>query len=163
MKIGAAVEMTDLLPEPAAAMADHVPAPDIDTPRRPCVLLAEDDREMRMLVATTLRRAGWDVVEASDGVDMLDLIAWILERRTDWASCVLVSDVRMPNMGGLEVLDHLRGLGWPGGTVLITAFGDEAIHTRARELGANAVLDKPFDFDVLCDAIRHAIRQVQGS
>lgn len=153
MKTGLAVEITDLLPNQAAVLAPGVLAP-AATPRRPCVLLAEDDREMRMLIATTLRRAGWDVVEASDGVDLLDLIAWILERRDDWAECVLVSDIRMPNMGGFEVLGHLRELGWPGGIVLITAFGDEATHSRARELGAHAVLDKPFDFDVLCDAIR---------
>ena len=59
-------------------------------------------------------------------------------------------------MSGLEVLEHLGEVGWPGGIVLITAFGDE--DTRARALGAHAVLDKPFDFDALCDAIRQARR-----
>jgi DNA-binding response OmpR family regulator len=65
----------------------------------------------------------------------------------------------MPELGGLEVLARLRGLGWTGGIILITAFGDEATHTRARELGATMVIDKPFDLDALCDAIR----RVQGS
>lgn len=159
MKTAVAVEIVDLLPDPGLAPTTPPPTPDARAPRRPCVLLAEDDREMRMLVATMLRRAGWDVVEASDGIDLLDLIAWVLEHRDDWAECVLVSDIRMPNMGGLEALEHLRELGWPGGIVLITAFGDEATHARAHDLGAHAVLDKPFDFDALCDAIR----QVQGS
>jgi len=131
----------------------------IATVRRPCVVLAEDDREMRMLVATTLRRGGWDVLEAGDGMDLLDCVAWLIESRDDWAESVLVSDIRMPELGGLEVLARLRGLGWTGGIILITAFGDEATHTRARELGATMVIDKPFDLDALCDAIR----QVQGS
>jgi DNA-binding response OmpR family regulator len=159
MKTAAALEMADMLPRASTAPETAPAASDLRAARRPCVLLAEDDREMRMLIATTLRRSGWDVVEASDGVDLLDLIGWVLERRDDWADCVLVSDVRMPNMNGFEVLEHLSELGWPGGIVLITAFGDEATHARGRELGAHAVLDKPFDFDVLCDAIR----QVHGS
>jgi DNA-binding response OmpR family regulator len=127
--------------------------------RRPCVVLAEDDREMRMLVATTLRRAGWDVLEAGDGIDLLDCIGWVIEARDDWADCVLVSDIRMPGLNGLEALERLRAIGWSGGTILITAFGDEATHARARELGAVVVLDKPFELDALCEAIR----QVQPS
>ena len=121
---------------------------------QPCVLLAEDDREMRMLLAAALRQAGYDVVEALDGVDLLDCIAWVVERRPDWSETVLVSDVRMPAMGGLEVLARLRSMGWPGPIILITAFGDEATHDLARRLGATHVLDKPFDLDVLCEAIR---------
>ena len=99
---------------------------------------------MRMLVATTLRRGGWDVLEAGDGMDLLDCVAWLIESRDDWAESVLVSDIRMPELGGLEVLARLRGLGWTGGIILITAFGDEATHTRAHELGAT-MIDKPFD------------------
>ena len=122
--------------------------------KQPCVLLAEDDREMRMLLAAALRQAGYDVVEALDGVDLLDCIAWVVERRSDWSEAVLVTDVRMPAMGGLEVVARLRSMSWPGPIILITAFGDEATHDLARRLGATRVLDKPFDLDVLCDAIR---------
>ena len=133
---------------------DDPAPPRIVAARRPCVVLAEDDCEMRMLVATTLRRAGWDVLEAGDGMDLLDCVAWLIESRDDWAECVLVSDIRMPELGGLEVLERLRELGWAGGIILITAFGDEATHAQARELGATMVLDKPFDLDALCEAIR---------
>ncbi len=123
-------------------------------PRRPCVLLAEDDREMRMLVATTLRRAGWDVVEASDGCDLLDCVAWVMQARDDLADGVLLSDIRMPGMGGFEALERLRHVGWPGRIVVITAFGDDETHTRAYQLGATLVIDKPFELDDLCRAMR---------
>lgn len=141
------------------AKTDEPPSGRAGPARRPCVVLAEDDREMRMLLATTLRRAGWDVLEAGDGMDLLDCVAWLIGSRDDWADCVLVSDIRMPELGGLEVLERLRDLGWAGGIILITAFGDEATHAQARELGATMVLDKPFDLDALCEAIR----QVQQS
>jgi CheY-like chemotaxis protein len=134
------------------------PLSEASPPRRPCVVLAEDDREMRMLVATTLRRAGWDVVEAGDGIDLLDCVAWVIDARDDGTDCVLVSDIRMPGMSGLDALERLRQLGWAGGIILITAFGDEATHARARELGASMVLDKPFDLDVLCEAIQQVQR-----
>lgn len=134
------------------------PLSDASPTRRPCVVLAEDDREMRMLVATTLRRAGWDVVEAGDGVDLLECVAWVTGARDDGSDCVLVSDIRMPGMSGLDALERLREIGWAGGIILITAFGDEATHTRASELGATMVLDKPFDLDTLCEAIRQVQR-----
>ena len=137
---------------------DDQPPDRVVPARRPCVVLAEDDREMRMLLATTLRRAGWDVLEAGDGMDLLDCVAWIIESRDDWTDCMIVSDIRMPELGGLEVLERLRGLGWTGGIILITAFGDEATHAQARELGATMVIDKPFDLDALCEAIRKVQR-----
>src|SRR5262249_4306632 len=121
---------------------------------QPCVLLAEDDREMRMLLAAALRQAGYDVVEALDGVDLLDCIAWVVERRSDWSEAVLVTDVRMPAMGGLEVVARLRSMSWPGPIILITAFGDEATHALPRSLAAPRVPNQPVDLDVLCDAIR---------
>lgn len=138
--------------------AEESPLAGADTSPRPCVVLAEDDREMRMLVATMLRRAGWDVVEAADGIDLLDCLAWVTDARDDGSNCVLVSDIRMPGMSGLDALERLRQIGWAGGIILITAFGDEATHTRAGELGASMVLDKPFDLDALCDAIRQVQR-----
>jgi CheY-like chemotaxis protein len=139
-------------------VAERTPLAGTETSRRPCVVLAEDDREMRMLVATTLRRAGWDVVEAADGIDLLECLAWVADVRDEGGNCVLVSDIRMPGMSGLEALEQLRQTGWVGGIILITAFGDEATHARAGELGASMVLDKPFELDALCDAIRQVQR-----
>jgi CheY-like chemotaxis protein len=139
-------------------LAEEMPLAGADDSGRPCVVLAEDDREMRMLVATTLRRAGWDVVEAADGADLLECLAWVAEARDRGSSCVLVSDIRMPGMSGLEALERLRQTGWAGAIILITAFGDEATHRRAEELGASMVLDKPFELEALCDAIRQVQR-----
>src|SRR5262245_12385142 len=139
-------------------LEEAMPLAGDDPSRRPCVVLAEDDREMRMLVATTLRRAGWDVVEAVDGADLLECLAWVADSRDRGGDCVLVSDIRMPGVSGLEALERLRGTGWAGGIILITAFGDEATHARACELGASMVLDKPFELETLCDAIRQVQR-----
>ncbi|MFW6171414.1 MAG: response regulator [Planctomycetota bacterium] len=131
--------------------------------KMPRVLLIEDDDVMREMLAEALRRAGCEVTECGDGLQCLQACGH------DTASCqpaehgvcdtyeVLVSDIRMPNMSGLDVLRTLREIlgaeGCPP-AVLITAFGDEATHERAQELGAVTVLDKPFAVKELIETVR---------
>ncbi len=121
------------------------------------ILVAEDDAEMRRLVAWKLRRAGFDVVEARTGADVLSCLEPVL---LDSAACpfdVIVSDIRMPLVEGLEVLAGLRESGVTTPMILMTAFGDDSVHARARALGATAVFDKPFDCDALCRAVRDVV------
>lgn len=129
----------------------------------PRVLLIEDDGVMREMLAEALRRAGCEVVEFADG-------SQCFQARGDNAlsnqtpeygfldTCdVLVSDIRMPNLSGLDILRilkerHVAHACPPA--VLITAFGDEETHERARELGAVTVLDKPFAMNELIQTVR---------
>ena len=115
----------------------------------PRVLLAEDDPEMRELVAAKLRLDGHDVVAVPDGGRLLVRIAnaYVGEHAHD-AFALIVSDIRMPVCSGLSILEGLRKAHWSTPVILMTAFGDEA--TRARAATLDAVLfDKPFDVDDL--------------
>jgi CheY-like chemotaxis protein len=117
---------------------------------RPCVLVAEDDVELRRLIAGVLRQDGIDVIEATDGAHMLDLLAAaFVDARGELMPNLIVSDIRMPGPSGIEVLAGLRGSGFQLPFLVITAFGDEETHARAYQLGADAVLDKPVDMDDL--------------
>ena len=118
------------------------------------VLLAEDDMEMRRLLASALRKDGYEVIEAKDGTELLDYLATAMLHgdRFGWPE-VIITDVRMPGATGLQVLAGLRQSDWETPIVLITAFGDEAVHTAAGQLGA-ALLDKPFDVDDLRQIVR---------
>ncbi|WP_437731955.1 response regulator [Sorangium sp. So ce1335] len=113
------------------------------------VLLAEDDRELRQLLATALRRDGYEVLEARDGNQLLELMAESLVSSSGARPDIVVSDVRMPGKSGLELLAGLRRDDWSTPVVLITAFGDPETHAEAYRLGADAVLDKPLDIDDL--------------
>lgn len=110
------------------------------------VLLAEDDNELRRLLATCLRNDGFEVIEASDCGYLIYCLSF---SEADYPDHVLpdiiVSDNRMPGMTGLEALEGLRKADWATPFILITAFGDEATHAEALRLGAAAVFDKPFD------------------
>ena len=124
----------------------------------PRVLVAEDDPDMRRLIATSLRMAGNKVVEATDGIDVLDRMETMIRDLCPDAFDVIVSDVNMPGLSGLDVLAALRCTHWTTPVVLITAFGDEETRAEARELGAAAFLDKPLDPEALRSAVRDAAR-----
>ena len=126
--------------------------------RRPLVLLAEDDDELRSLLASVLHRDGHDVVEARTGTELL--------RRIEVGATagpgaprlpdLVVSDVKMPGLSGLEVASALRLAALHIPIVLLTAFGDDEAHERADALGA-MMLDKPFDLSVLRAAVRRLL------
>lgn len=67
---------------------------------------------------------------------------------------VLISDVRMPGMSGLELLDRLRELGVPPPTIFVSAFPGEALRTQVQSSGAIALLNKPLDVSLLKRALR---------
>lgn len=123
------------------------------------VLVAEDDDELRWLITRTLRKSGFDVVEANDGSALLERAGEaILKDHTLSSVDLIVSDIRMPGWSGLDVLAGLKHAGVRIPMVLITAFGDDDTHDQAARLGAVAVVDKPFDMDHLCDVVLTSIQ-----
>ena len=120
----------------AAGMVSVVP--------RPRVLVAEDDTEMRWLVAHALRRDGYDVVEARNGDELYRELSMRFVRFGDPNLDLIVTDVRMPGRSGLDVVELLRKLATDIPLIVMTAFGDDEVRTRAGAAGA-VLLDKPFD------------------
>ena len=112
------------------------------------ILLAEDDPEFRALLAATLREDGFEVVEARDGHALLDYLADAVSSEGDIDQFdLVVSDIRMPGYSALDILAGAHRALRHTPVILITAFGDRATHERARNLGARAVFDKPFELD----------------
>jgi DNA-binding response OmpR family regulator len=122
------------------------------------VLLAEDDDEFRAVVACALRKNGYEVIEAKDGTELVDLLTdALLTGRIDTEYDLVVTDIRMPGYTGLEVLHGVCQTDSAPPVVVITAFGDEQTHRLARELGSMGVLDKPFDMDDLRMAVLNTL------
>jgi CheY-like chemotaxis protein len=128
----------------------------VTRPRR--ILVAEDDAEMRQLLASVLRRDGYQVIEARDGLELLNFIGSMLLWSRDAIDLDLViSDVRMPGRSGLDILAGLRRADWATPFILITAFGGQELHNEAHRLGAAAVFDKPFELDKLRATVQNLI------
>lgn len=116
----------------------------------PLVLLVEDDRDTREMYGTFLSYSGVRVAEAADGVRGLERAH---EQRPD----VVVTDIAMPVMDGLEFSRKLRAEVQTRDVPIIAVTG-QGVSAKAREAGCNLVLDKPCTPDMLL----HAIKDVLG-
>jgi DNA-binding NtrC family response regulator len=122
------------------------------------VFLAEDDVEMRRMLADTLRRDGHLVLEQANGSALLsDLVGIFESQGACGVSSVVVTDLRMPGGDGLSLLRAVAQHAWCPPVILITAYGDAKVHEEARRLGAAAILDKPFDLSELRLVISRAV------
>jgi len=121
--------------------------------------VAEDDDEMRVLLTWSLRWEGYDVVQCRDGMQLLDALSEsIVEGDADRLALV-ISDIRMPGISGLEILRGLQLSNKFPPMVLITAFGDEETHAEADRLGAAAMFDKPFAIEALMVKVREILNE----
>ena len=119
------------------------------------VLIAEDDDEMRKMLAFVLTKHGFRVTQARDGAEALEYLGdVVLGGSRDKAPQLLLTDQRMPGFCGLEVIEAARLVGLKIPAILITAFGDAETHERADALGATPVLDKPFAVQELVALVR---------
>jgi DNA-binding response OmpR family regulator len=125
----------------------------------PRILLAEDDAEMRRLVAEALRRDGYELICVSDGGRLLVTLAHeFVDRSGGDLADLIVSDLRMPICSGMQILEQVRAAHWPIPVILMTAFGDRRTREHARMLGA-VLFDKPFDLDDLRTAVAALLRR----
>jgi len=117
----------------------------VQTPRQR-ILLVEDDAGVRRSLQLLLQARGLDVRAYATG-DALLLDPTARE------AAGLVADYRMNGLDGLDVLARLRERGWPGRALLITAFPSAELAARAKALGYDAVIEKPFRQNSLADAM----------
>lgn len=120
--------------------------------RPPRILVAEDDDEMRSLVAEALVRDGYDVLSVGDGGGLIARVADQLNHPERGGFDLIISDVRMPVTNGLSVVEALRRVGCKVAVIMMTAFGDDHLRRRVHELDA-VFFEKPFAVDDL----RHAV------
>jgi FixJ family two-component response regulator len=117
---------------------------------QPLVLVVDDDESVRRSLRWLLISAGYSVATFSSGMDML-------EHRPPEQPAVLLMDVRMPDMTGLEVKDQLSRMGRDIVTIFITGHDDVAISVQAMKSGAEDFLLKPFDETTVLEAVERGI------
>ncbi len=117
-------------------------------------VLAVDDREdsLKFLREYVLEPHGYQMIEARNGADALEIT---LTQKVD----LIISDLVMPRMGGLELLESLREKGLDTPAILMTFHGSEGTAVRAFRLGARDYIIKPFAIDEMLGAIDRALTE----
>ena len=131
--------------EPIAIAADR---------RTARILVVDDERSLRELLAIVLRREGYEVLLAENGRAAIDL----LEREP---VDLLISDIKMPDMSGVDVLRAAKRIDRDILGIMITAFASTDTAVEAMRLGACDYLSKPFDVDLLKMKVREKIENRQ--
>jgi two-component system KDP operon response regulator KdpE len=125
------------------------------TGSKPCVLVIEDEKQMRKLVQITLAADGYVVIEAETGGDGIKLAA-------QYTPDLLLLDVGLPDIDGIEVIRRVRE--WSKIPILvISASGQEEKKVQALDEGADDYLTKPFGAAELMARIRVALRHAARS
>jgi two-component system, chemotaxis family, chemotaxis protein CheY len=116
------------------------------------ILAVDDSASIRQMVSFTLKSAGYDVIEAVDGMDGLD------KAKAKNADLVL-SDQNMPRMDGLTLIRNLRGLPQYKTVpiLMLTTESSDAMKAQGRAAGATGWLVKPFDPQKLIEVVRKVI------
>jgi two-component system response regulator PilR (NtrC family) len=129
-------------------------APPATERRAPRILVADDERSMRELLAIVLRREGYEVLLAASG---REAIAIIEREPLD----LLISDIKMPDLSGVDVLRAAKRVDQDILGIMITAFASTDTAVEAMRLGACDYLSKPFDVDLLKMKVREKIENRQ--
>src|SRR5438132_3551923 len=124
------------------------------TTRTKRILLAEDEVALRDFVSRNLRARGFEVLEASNGLEAIAL--W--EREDPH---LLILDIMMPRMDGLEVCRRVREHSAVP-IIVLTALDVESDKVAALDLGADDYLTKPFGVEELLARVRAVLRRTQG-
>ncbi|MDP4268166.1 MAG: response regulator [Bacteroidota bacterium] len=101
------------------------------------VLIADDTKNIRKMLAAFLEIEGYEIIEASDGINVLEILA---KGKVD----LIFLDIKMPQMSGTEVLRRIRAIGDSTPVIIMTAFATVKNAIECTKLGAVSYLQKPF-------------------
>jgi two-component system response regulator FixJ len=121
---------------------------------KPTIHVIDDDAAVRDSLAFLLDVQGFSSQIHESAVEFLDGIA-------SYSLDCIVTDIRMPDMTGLELVEKLKELGFACPVIVITGHGDVPLAVEAMKAGVVDFIEKPFSDDVFLDAIRSALEKAQ--
>lgn len=115
------------------------------------LLIVEDDPDVRLLSAKALRAEGYEVHEVASGPEALSLL------ENQFQPDLILLDLFLPGMDGEKFMRVLRvRTEWKNIRVVLVS-GNSSLRDKARELGVDGILEKPFDLDDLYEAVSQAV------
>ena len=118
---------------------------------KPRILIVDDEAQLTRVLRTGLKSRGYDVRVAADGLTALETFG-------DWHPQLVITDLAMPNMGGLELCRRLRAFSQVP-IIVLSAKGEEKTKVEALDIGADDYVTKPFGIDELLARVRASLRR----
>src|SRR5918995_5575535 len=119
------------------------------------ILVVDDEPQIARVLRTGLKTHGYDVRVAADGVSALETF-------DDWHPDLVVTDLSMPNLDGLQLCQRLRALS-PLPIIVLSVRGEEKIKVEALDAGADDYVTKPFGMDELLARVRAQLRRLSAT
>lgn len=114
------------------------------------VLVIDDQPGIRRLLVEVLAEEGYTVFTASNGFDGVEQVK-------DTNPDLVLMDMKMPGMDGIETLRELKKIGKADRVIMMTAYGELELVNQAQQLGAYTYITKPFDIINLCQMVSQQI------
>ena len=124
-------------------------------PAKSNILVVDDEPQITRVLKTTLSTQGYAVRTACDGDEAVQLLK-------EWTPDLVITDLRMPNMGGLELCRHIRARSRIP-IIVLSVKGEEQIKVEALDAGADDYVTKPFGVHELLARVRAAMRRSAAS
>ena len=121
---------------------------------KPRILVVDDEPQLTRVLRTGLTSRGYDVRAAADGLAGLETF-------TDWHPDLVITDLAMPNVDGLELCRRLRAISQVP-IIVLSAKGEEKIKVEALDIGADDFVTKPFGIDELLARVRASLRRASA-
>ena len=118
------------------------------------ILVVDDEPQLTRVLRTGLKSRGYEVRAAADGLTGFETFS-------DWHPDLVITDLAMPNMDGLELCRQLRAVSQVP-IIILSAKGEEKIKVEALDIGADDFVTKPFGIDELLARIRAALRRAKA-
>jgi two-component system KDP operon response regulator KdpE len=115
------------------------------------ILVVDDEAQITRVLKTTLSSQGYGIRTAADGEEALDLMK-------SWSPDLIITDLRMPNMDGLELCRRVR-MESRTPIIVLSVKGEETIKVEALDAGADDYITKPFSVNELLARVRAALRR----
>jgi two-component system, OmpR family, KDP operon response regulator KdpE len=122
---------------------------------KPRILVVDDEAQLTRVLRTGLKARGYDVRVAADGLTALETFG-------DWHPELVITDLAMPNMDGLELCRRLRAISQVP-IIVLSAKGEEKTKVEALDIGADDYVTKPFGIDELLARVRASLRRAATS
>jgi len=120
------------------------------------ILLVDDDREFRKAMKRMFERSGYSIDLAADGKEALDVLSKV-------TFDLIISDLRMPNLDGVELMGEIKRQGLDTPIVFLTAYGEVESYMDLMNLGAFEYVNKPIKGQDILDVAKRAIEAHDAS